>query len=326
MYGFSKAAARGRNRLKQKTMTFGPWSGGLLTERQAEVARVNELSEALNFVLVEAGIARTRDGTTQIGQGAQGAIVAIGEINVNGNWYTVISDDTNRIYTVETRTETVTYTISSNAASANPRADTYQTATGDWAWEEEYLLIGDQSGSYTQNHTSVFIFSSVKIPPASIISSATLKITTESGKTLGGGDDLDARLYGLANGSVTIPTGTDQQKWEAIAPVYLWWSFLENPDWTYNENLTEAYTTPIDGWTSWTDETEYSLDATSPMQEVVNRSDFAYGNTIGFALQGTNNSLNNIAMVLYGYKLDSAKAPQIEVTYTSPAYWAYPID
>lgn len=80
------------------SLSFGPWLGGLCTERQAEQLTKYECSQLLNFVLVENGYARTRDGTSLVSSGATGAIKCVGDVKVGSTWYTVFGDDDNHLY------------------------------------------------------------------------------------------------------------------------------------------------------------------------------------------------------------------------------------
>ncbi len=83
---------------RQVTFGYGPWYGGLLTERRAEQAKPSECSELLNFVMTEEGIARTRNGTSLVSSGASGEIKFVRDVKVGSTWYTIYTDSNNVLY------------------------------------------------------------------------------------------------------------------------------------------------------------------------------------------------------------------------------------
>lgn len=91
-------SAKQRSKRRSMNMTFGPWSRGLLTDRQAEQAKKSDLMEALNIVLVEEGIARTRDGSTLLCTGCTGSVTQSEWVQVDDIWYQVIADSDGKIY------------------------------------------------------------------------------------------------------------------------------------------------------------------------------------------------------------------------------------
>ena len=83
---------------RPKTMSFGPWSSGLVTERQAEQLGSNECDELLNFILVNENMARTRDGSTLFATGCTGEVQSCDDVLVNSTWLTLIGDDDSKLY------------------------------------------------------------------------------------------------------------------------------------------------------------------------------------------------------------------------------------
>ncbi len=99
MYGrLGKVSARQRAKRRSASLTFGPWPRGLLIDRQAEQAKKSDLLEALNMVLIEEGIARTRDGSALVCSGCTGKITQAEIVTVGGEWMIILVDSDNKLY------------------------------------------------------------------------------------------------------------------------------------------------------------------------------------------------------------------------------------
>lgn len=87
--GLYKSTARVKNP-KRQVISYGPFNGGLVTDREAERCARNECPELLNMVLETHELARTRDGVSLVCSGADGAVCCARDIQVGGDWYTII--------------------------------------------------------------------------------------------------------------------------------------------------------------------------------------------------------------------------------------------
>ena len=76
---------------KQAGVSFGPFTGGLVTVRDPALCTKNEAAELTNLIIVDNERVRTRDGTSLVCSGVAGSIVQIGEAKVADTWYTIIS-------------------------------------------------------------------------------------------------------------------------------------------------------------------------------------------------------------------------------------------
>ena len=92
-------------------MKFGPWPNGLVLGRTAESVDLKELSRARNFVLMENGVARTRDGLTEVVTGCTGSVLQAEDIIVSGTKYTIITDDDKKVYYSDDGTATAIATL-----------------------------------------------------------------------------------------------------------------------------------------------------------------------------------------------------------------------
>ena len=115
MFENLSSAIAARPRPKQGIITYGVWPGGLVTDKKAEQLRKDELSECVNFVLVSNGVLRTRDGSTLVCSGCTGEIVQCEDINVQGTWYTIMSDTDNKVYYNDSGTATAIATLEGEA-------------------------------------------------------------------------------------------------------------------------------------------------------------------------------------------------------------------
>jgi hypothetical protein len=94
---------------------FGPWSDGLVTEYQPEQMKLSQLYESLNMILVGPGVQRTRDGSSLVCSGCDGAVTTIKDIKVGGTWYTILSDTDNNLYYNDSGTATAIATLEGEA-------------------------------------------------------------------------------------------------------------------------------------------------------------------------------------------------------------------
>lgn len=88
-YSLMQRNAASVRRPQSATLTFGPWTGGLVTAKEAERCDLRECSELLNMVLTDGGYARTRNGISQICTGASGRVVSAGDFRINGEYMTL---------------------------------------------------------------------------------------------------------------------------------------------------------------------------------------------------------------------------------------------
>lgn len=99
------------------TEVFGPWPGGLVTAVYPEQMKRDQLYKALNVIQVRNGFYRTRDGSTLVTTvaGCTGEVVCIKDIKVGATWYTIISDDDNKLYKMVSGTATAIATLEGEA-------------------------------------------------------------------------------------------------------------------------------------------------------------------------------------------------------------------
>ena len=98
-------AARGIPRRKSATLKFGPWSGGLRTDKPGEYIARNELSEARNIILQDNGVARTRPGCLRVNEipALPDAVTRIFNLRLGAAWYLFLAcADGNLYYRTET--------------------------------------------------------------------------------------------------------------------------------------------------------------------------------------------------------------------------------
>jgi hypothetical protein len=103
--------ARRTRPTRKRMLKLGPWPNGLVLGRTAESVEMKELSRARNLVLMEKGVARTRDGLTKISTGCTGEILQAEDIIVGTNKYTIIVDDDKKIYYDDEGTATAIATL-----------------------------------------------------------------------------------------------------------------------------------------------------------------------------------------------------------------------
>jgi len=111
MFENLQSGAARRRPARQTTLRYGPWPGGLITERQAEQAKRIELPEVLNFVITGDGMVRTRDGATLVSEGATGELKYAGDVKVGSSWYTFYTDDDDTLYYDASGTATAIATL-----------------------------------------------------------------------------------------------------------------------------------------------------------------------------------------------------------------------
>ena len=76
---------------KQTSLSFGPFSGGLVTVTPPELCKKSECAELTNLIIFNNELLRTRDGLSLSFSGVTGSVVHIAEAKVAGTWRTFIS-------------------------------------------------------------------------------------------------------------------------------------------------------------------------------------------------------------------------------------------
>jgi len=118
MFGLVKAATAMGRRIKETTIKYGPWPGGKTTERKHQLADKSELPDATNFVIIDKGSVRTRDGTTKLALDADGSVENIRDVRIGGTWNTMIADKNganHKVYAGKIASRAWTYSIDETA-------------------------------------------------------------------------------------------------------------------------------------------------------------------------------------------------------------------
>lgn len=98
MYGHLQKVLSKQKNPKTTALNFGPWPGGIVTEYWPGTTEKGYLANAVNFILVKGGYLRTRDGVSLVSSGCTGEVKFVGDIKVGGTWYTMVTDDDNKVY------------------------------------------------------------------------------------------------------------------------------------------------------------------------------------------------------------------------------------
>ncbi len=98
MLGQVTKAASGIGPVGIQKLQFGTWTGGLRTDKAAEHAARNELSEAVNIALNEGGVIRTRPGFYSLNFHIDGEIRRIADCRVDGKYYTIAASADGKLY------------------------------------------------------------------------------------------------------------------------------------------------------------------------------------------------------------------------------------
>lgn len=98
--GLTRAVGETRHGGTQ-VLRFGPWSGGVRTDRAAERLARNECAVLYNFVLQDEGIARTRPGLEKVCEGADAAVYACERVRIGAEWFLVVTDVNGNLYTCQ---------------------------------------------------------------------------------------------------------------------------------------------------------------------------------------------------------------------------------
>lgn len=98
MLGTARKAAASIGATGIQRLQFGPWTGGLRTDKAGEHAARNEFSEALNVTVYEGGVVRTRPGCYSMHLHVDGAVRFVADARVSGKYYTIIACDDGKLY------------------------------------------------------------------------------------------------------------------------------------------------------------------------------------------------------------------------------------
>jgi len=78
---------------KRQVVSWGPFTGGLVTAREAERCNRTECPDLQNMVIETERLVRTRDGLSAVCSGVDGTVLAVKDVTVNGTDYTIIGGD-----------------------------------------------------------------------------------------------------------------------------------------------------------------------------------------------------------------------------------------